>query len=372
MAQSQAQRAASRAKRGPSDLARAEERTAFWLLAPTFLVLFSLAIYPLGQVFVQSFTNARFASGADATSEFIGFQNYRELLSMTIRELPRELDAAGVPVVEDGVPQYESWVGVLPREPLRYREVTSFGLAGNRYVFGATAPDFVRAVWDTVVVTVVAVGLETILGMIIALVLATKFLGRGVMRAAMLVPWAIITVVSARIWEWMLQPTNLGFFNAFLSRLGLINPSDPVVFLSNSPGTVNLQLPSLIAMEVWKTTPFMALLLLAGLATISKELYEAAEVDGASKIRQFFSITLPLLTPTLAVALIFRTLDTLRVFDSFQVVFGEQRMSMASFAYFELIAARDVGMSSAASVVIFIILFGFAFAYIRLLNVETE
>ena len=368
MAQSQAQRAASGAKRGPSDLAKAEERTAFWLLAPTFIVLLSLAIYPLGQVFVQSFTNARFASATE--TEFVGFQNYRQLLSMTVRELPRELDAAGNPVVEDGVPQYESWVRVLPREPLRYSAVSEFGLAGNRYVLGATAPDFIRSIWDTVVVTVFAVGLETILGMIIALVLAAKFLGRGVMRAAMLVPWAIITVVSARIWEWMLQPTRLGFFNSFLSRLGLRD--DPVVFLSNTPGNVNLQLPSLIAMEVWKTTPFMALLLLAGLATISKELYEAAEVDGASKVRQFFSITLPLLTPTLAVALIFRTLDTLRVFDSFQVVFGEQRLSMASFAYFELIAARDVGVSSAASVIIFFILFGFAFAYIRLLNVEAE
>ncbi len=95
-------------------------------------------------------------------------------------------------------------------------------------------------------------------------------------------------------------------------------------------------------------------------------------MDGASKVRQFFSITLPLLTPTLAVALVFRTLDTLRIFDAFQIIFGEGRLSMASLAYFQLIGARNVGLSSAASVIIFFLLFGFAFAYIRLLKVDTE
>ncbi len=367
MAQPQAQRTTPGA-RGRSDLAKAEERTALWLLAPTFIVLLVLAIYPLGQVFVQSFTNARFAS--DTPVSYVGFQNYRQLLSMTVRELPAQRDAEGNVVVEDGRVQYESWVRVLPREPLRYRQVAEFSFAGNRYVFGATSADFIRAVGDTLVFTFFCVVLETLFGMIIALTLFTKFIGRGVMRAAMLVPWAIVTVVSARIWEWMLQSTRLGFFNSFLLDLGIINR--PLVFLANSSANISLQLPSAIAIDVWKTTPFMALLLLAGLATIPGELYEAAEIDGANKIRQFFSITLPLLTPTLAVALIFRTLDTLRVFDLFQVVFGEERMSMASYAYFELISARDVGMSSAASVVIFILLFGFAFMYIRVLGVETE
>ena len=131
-------------------------------------------------------------------------------------------------------------------------------------------------------------------------------------------------------------------------------------------------MPSIIAIDVWKTTPFMALLLTAGLATIPSELYEAAEVDGASKIRQFFSITLPLLVPTLAVALIFRTLDSLRVFDLFQIVFGEGRYSMATFTSFTLISAKDAGLSSAASVIIFIILFAFAIFYIRALGVDND
>lgn len=360
----------SRNRTGPdagrkrSPLARAEERSALWLLLPTFFIIAIIAVYPLGQVFVGSFQERSFASGELA--DWVGFDNYSELLSLTVRELPVERDDAGEPVVEDGEVQHESWVRVLPREPLRYRSVTEFGLFGNRYVLGAVTPDFIRAVWDTLVFTVVAVTLETVFGMIIALALTAKFFGRGAMRAAMLVPWAVITAVSARIWEWMLQPTRAGLFNTIGDALDLNDGS------TNFFGEAALQLPSMIAMDVWKTTPFMALLLLAGLSTIPRELYEASRVDGANAVRQFLSITLPLLQPTLAVALIFRTLDSLRVFDIFQVVLGGQRFSMASYAQYTLVSGRDVGMSSAASVVIFLLIFGFAILYIRILGVETE
>ncbi|HZW98709.1 MAG TPA: sugar ABC transporter permease [Trueperaceae bacterium] len=347
-------------KRPVSRLARAESRTAWLLLAPTFIILAVIAFYPFSRVLVSSFTNARFASAAD--TEYIGFRNYRSLLSMTIRELPPQLDESGQPIVENGVPRYESWVRVLPREPLRYRAVFEFSLLGKRYVLGAVTAPFVRAIWDTSVFTVIAVLLETILGMVIALALNAEFRGRGMMRAAMLVPWAVITAVSARIWEWMLQPTRAGLFNTIGSMLGISDGRTDYF------GNAALQLPSMIAMDVWKTTPFMALLLLAGLATIPSELYEAAEVDGASKVRQFFSITLPLLSPTLAVALIFRTLDSLRVFDIFQVVLGNRRFSMASYTQDLLINQRDMGMSSAASVVIFVIVAVFAVLYIRMLG----
>lgn len=365
MSQTQQQTGAQQKKQGVSELAKREERTARWLLFPTFAIILLIAIYPLGQVFVSSFTNARFAD-SDHQTQFIGLENYRNLLSMTIRELPVITDEQGNPVIENGEVQYESWVRVLPREPSRYRQVNTFDFFGTRYVLGAINADFVQSIWDTVALTVVAVFLETVLGMAIALTLSVKFLGRGVMRAAMLVPWAVITVVSARIWEWMLEPTRAGFFNAFFDQIGIA--SGNISFFTNS----SLQLPSMIAMEVWKTTPFMALLLLAGLATIPKELYEAAEVDGATPIRRFFSITLPLVAPTLAVALIFRTLDSLRIFDAFQVVLGEQRYSMASFAQSMLINNSDVGLSSAASVIIFIIVFGFAILYTRTLGVDTE
>ena len=348
-----------------SGLARSEARTAYWLLLPTFAILFLLAIYPLGQVFYLSFTNARFADPS-ATTEFVGLSNYRDLLSFTIVELPPELDDNGQQVIEDGEPQYASAFRTLPREPRRFSPVREFGFGGKHYVLGAANADFIKSVGDTVFVTVIAVALEALLGMAIALVLAAKFWARGAMRAAMLIPWAIITVVSTRIWEWMLAPDRKGFFNAFLNRLGV---SGGFIDWTGDPTT---QIPAIIAMEVWKTTPFMALLLLAGLATIPGDLYEAAEIDGASKTQQFFTMTLPLLLPTLAVALVFRTLDSLRIFDAFQIMYGESRQSMASFAYFQLISAREMGFSSAASVVIFLILFIFAFLYIRLLKVDTE
>lgn len=354
-------------RQGTSELARSEERTALWLLLPTFVIIFIIAIYPLGQVFISSFTDARFASAQE--TQYIGLQNYRSLLSMTLVELPVQIDEeTGQPQISEATGEvvYEPAVRALPRDPVRYREVGQFGLFGNRYVVGAIQPGFIRAIWDTLVFTISSVFLETILGLVIALTLAAKFFGRGTMRAAMLVPWAIITVVSARIWEWILNSSRYGFANTFLQDIGLTNAN--IAFFQ----TPVLQIPSMVAMDVWKTTPFMALLLLAGLATISGELYEAAEVDGANKIRQFFSITLPLLAPTLAVALIFRTLDALRVFDAFQVVLGESRFSMASFAQNQLIGARNVGMSSAASVVIFIIIFVFAILYIRALGADND
>lgn len=353
-------------RRGLSKLARREERSALFLLLPSFIIILLIAIYPLSRVFYSSFTNERFATASE--TEFVGFDNYRQLLSMTIRALPPVTDAetGEVTLDADGNTVYQNpriFLRTLDTQ-LRYDAVASFDLFGSRYVLGASNATFIRAIWDTLVFTVASVSLETILGMIIALVLVQNFRGRGVMRAAMLVPWAIITVVSARIWEWMLQPTRAGFFNALLSDLGLTDGN--FAFFQ----TAALQIPSMVAIDVWKTTPFMALLILAGLTTIPKEMYEAAEVDGAGRFRRFFSITLPLLMPTLAVALIFRTLDALRVFDLFQVVLGDARNSMASFAYYQLINARNVGLSSASSVIIFLIIFLFALFYIRALGVN--
>ena len=155
-----------------------------------------------------------------------------------------------------------------------------------------------------------------------------------------------------------------GFFNVVFQIFGLGNGQ--TAFLADSAW----QLPAMIAIDVWKTTPFMALLLLAGLQLIPGDLYEAADVDGASKLRQFWSITLPLLRPTLAVALVFRTFDAIRVFDLFQIVLAQKRYSMASYAYYELINGQRMGYSSATSVVIFIMITVFAVIYIRLLGVE--
>jgi trehalose/maltose transport system permease protein len=198
------------------------------------------------------------------------------------------------------------------------------------------------------------------------MVVNANFPGRGIMRAVMLVPWAIPTAVSSRMWEWMFGPTRTGLFNVVFQILGLGDGQIP--FLSSEAW----QLPAMIIIDVWKTTPFMALLLLAGLQLIPGDLYEAADVDGASKLRQFWSVTLPLLRPTLAVALVFRTLDAVRVFDLFQIVLAQTRYSMASYAYYGLIDAQAMGYSSATSVVIFAVITIFAILYIRMLGVESE
>ena len=358
---------ARRKKRGTNNLLRDEERLAYWLLLPTLVILFAIAFYPLGSVFYNSLTNRVFASAQE--SQFIGLENYRNLLSITIKELPPEMDEATGGVLTDpetGEIVYQSAVRTLPREPVRYRELSQFNLFGTQYVVGATDRDFIRSVGDTMQFTVYTIILETILGLGIALVVDSKFPGRGFMRVIMLVPWAIPTAVSSRMWEWMFQSTRAGFFNVVLQNLGLGNGQ--IAFLADQAW----QLPAMIAIDVWKTTPFMALLLLAGLQLIPADLYEAANVDGASKLRQFWSITLPLLRPTLAVALVFRTLDAIRVFDLFQIVLAQKKYSMASYAYYELINGQRMGYSSATSVVIFIIITIFAIIYIRLLGVSDE
>jgi trehalose/maltose transport system permease protein len=360
--------AVARARGGgrPRQLAGREARAAWLLMLPALVVLAVVALYPLGQVVSLSVTDARFATQRVERS-FVGLDNYRRLLSVTLRRLPPVIDAeTGLQELRDGRPRFESWVRVLPREPRRYSAVHEFTAFGSRWVLGATSPAFIRAAIDTLVFTVWSVALETILGMIIALVLSVEFVGRGLLRTAMLLPWAVVTVVSARIWEWMLQPTRVGFFNTLLYDLGLADGN--IGFFQ----TASLQLPTMIAMDVWKTTPFMALLFLAGLAVIPQELYEAAEIDGAGSVRRFTSITLPLMAPAIAVALIFRTLDALRVFDVFQVVLGGQRYSLASYTQAVLIDQREVGLSSAASVIIFLIILVFAVSYMRMLKVDTR
>ncbi|CCU85438.1 Binding-protein-dependent transport systems inner membrane component (fragment) [Mesotoga infera] len=164
----------------------------------------------------------------------------------------------------------------------------------------------------------------------------------------------------------MLQPTRAGLFNAVLSKLGW---GDGDLSFLSMPA---LQMPTLIAVDVWKTTPFMALLILAGLQLIPRELYEAARVDGAGRLKQFLSVTLPLLKPTLAVALIFRTLDALRVFDVFQVLMGNRMYSMASYNYYQLIGNRNMGLASAIGVIIFFLIGIFAVIYMRLMGVDKE
>jgi trehalose/maltose transport system permease protein len=202
--------------------------------------------------------------------------------------------------------------------------------------------------------------------MIIALTIHSNFKGRGLIRTSMLVPWAIPTVVSAQMWKWMYHDV-FGVVNDFFGKkLSVMDPD--TALLANT----NTSLPAIIAVDVWKTTPFMALLLLAGLQVIPGDIYESSNIDGASKFRQFFDMTLPLLKPALLVALIFRTMDSFRVFDVIYVMKAKSpdTMSIAIYAQQLLVDNQRLGRGSAASVVIFMIIAAFVVVYTRLVTIE--
>lgn len=223
----------------------------------------------------------------------------------------------------------------------------------------AQDPDWWRAVANTVVFSLVSVALETVLGLVIALTLNAHLPGRGLLRAAVLIPWAIPTVVSAQMWNWMYNDLY-GVLNYIFVGLHLVH--SPRAFTAD-PG---LALAAVIAVDVWKTTPFMALLILAALQLLPGEIYEAGRIDGVPSLKMFWRVTLPLIRPALMVAVIFRTLDALRIFDLPYVLTGNSRYtaSMAVFARQQLFEFQDVGYGSAASTFLFLVVAVFTAVYI--------
>jgi trehalose/maltose transport system permease protein len=215
------------------------------------------------------------------------------------------------------------------------------------FVLVLTDPEWWTAVANTLIFAAVSVGLELMLGLGLALLLDRHFRGRGGLRAAVLIPWAVPTVVSAQLGRWVFNDVY-GVVNDLLLRMGLIGA--PIAWLAHEAAAM----AAIIAVDVWKSTPFMALLLLAGLQTIPAQLYEAARVDGVGPWRTFLHVTLPLLRPAIAVALIFRTLDALRVFDLVYVM-GSNAQATATVSVYarrQLVDFADVGYGSAASVLV--------------------
>lgn len=204
---------------------------------------------------------------------------------------------------------------------------------------------------NTMLFTVVSVFVELVLGLMIALLINRAFVGRGIVRASVLIPWAIPTAVAAMMWGF-LYDGQTGIVAHYFEQLGFID--DASVLLSTGAGGMF----SVIFADVWKTTPYMALLLLAGLQTIPGSLYEAAEVDGAGKWQQFWKITLPLLKSSILVALLFRTLDAFRVFDLIFVLTGggpaNSTESISIYAYITLFSQSNFGAGSVLSVIVFI------------------
>jgi multiple sugar transport system permease protein len=222
-----------------------------------------------------------------------------------------------------------------------------------------------KAIQNTTVFTVVSVFVELVIGLAIAILINKAFFGRGLVRATILIPWAIPTAVSALMWKYLYDGQN-GIVAKFFEEIGLIDRMTDLLTSSNGA------MFSVIFADVWKTTPYMALLLLAGLQTIPTSLYEAAAIDGASKWKQFVTITLPLLKSSILVALLFRTLDAFRVFDLVYVLTGggpaNSTETISILAYKVMFAQTNFGEGSALSVIVFVCVAIISMIFIKFLG----
>ena len=304
-----------------SELFVSRTRAAMIFLIPMIVALLIVAGWPLLRTIYFSFTDASLSDIGAA--KFIGFKNY---LSWTQLKSGRVL-----------------WSGVL------------------------ADPAWWNAVWNTIRFAFVSVVLETIAGMAVALVLNAEFRGRGIVRAAILVPWAIPTIVSAKMWSWMLND-QFGIVNDLFLKLHLIDHK--IAWTA----TADTAMYAVLAVDIWKTTPFMALLILAGLQMIPKDIYEAAQLDGVHPVKVFWRLTLPLVRPALMVAVIFRLLDALRIFDLIYVLTPNSAATktMSVISRENLIDFDKFAYGSTESTLLFIIIALLTVLYIWLGRVNLE
>jgi multiple sugar transport system permease protein len=250
----------------------------------------------------------------------------------------------------------------LQKLDLRFPEQSEFvGLSNYGTVLSSEL--WWTDVFNTLFIMVISVAIELVLGMVIALVMHRAIFGRAVVRTSVLIPYGIITVVAAFAWQFAFAPDS-----GFVNNLPLI--SDEMDWFGGRFSSFAV----IIMAEIWKTTPFMALLLLAGLVTIDNQLYEAAKVDGASAWQRFTRITLPLMKPAILVALLFRTLDAFRVFDSIFIMTrgALDTESVSILGFNQLINRLNLGLGSAVSVLIFICVFLIAFVFVKGFGARVE
>lgn len=289
-------------KKKYSSLEKTESRDAWIMMAPAIIVLAIVAVYPILRTIWLSF-HEMILTDPGSGYPFIGFKNY-----LAIFTDPRAIESVGF----------------------------------------------------TLKFTVATVVFELFLGFSAALIMNQGFKGKGLVRAAILIPWAIPTSVSAMMWKFIYND-QYGLFNDILCKLGVID--EYKAWLSTADGSFM----ALVITDVWKTAPYMALLILAGLQMVSEDLYEAAKIDGANILQRFRYVTLPCVKSTVLVALLFRTLDAFRVFDLVSVLTGgaNRTESVSLYAYNNLMKFLDFGYGSAMAVMIFIIVFIISLLYMR-------
>lgn len=234
------------------------------------------------------------------------------------------------------------------------------GLAN--YVTVLTDSLWWRDIWNTVFIMVVTVAVELVIGFAFAMVMHRIIFARGIIRTSILIPYGIITVVSAFAWQFAFSLNN-GFVNSWIPGLS----ADFNWFGSHWPSMF-----AICASEIWKTTPFMSLLLLAGLAQVSEDMLEAAKVDGATAWQRLYKVILPNMRAAIMVAVLFRALDAFRIFDNIYVMTkGAQNTESASFlTYRQVITQFELGMGSALSVLLFLSVLLIAFILVKLFGVD--
>ena len=302
-----------------SELQAQRVRAARVFLLPMIAALALVAAWPLLRTIYFSFTDTSLNNLAGG--EWVGFDNY-----LSVRTL-----SSGRQV----------WRGTL------------------------VDPAWWNAVWNTFRFAIVSVSIETVLGLMVALVLNAEFKGRALVRAAILIPWAIPTIVSAKLWAWMFND-QFGIINDMLLNLGII--SQKIAWTAN----VDTAMFAVLIVDIWKTTPFMALLCLAGLQMIPRDMYEAARIDGIHPVKVFFKVTLPLVKPALMVAVIFRLLDALRIFDLIYVLTpnSSATKTMSIISRENLIDFDNFAYGSAQSTLLFLIIALSVILYIWLGRVD--
>ena len=308
-----------RRRRRRTSINPGEARRAWTLIAPALFLLVLIVGYPVLKAVYQSFLTD---PGLDKSTGLFNEGN-----------------------AWNGITNYTHWL---------FQRCATAGGGTQSCPQGTLGSQFWRSVGVTTGITVVACTLETVIGMIFALMMHRAFRGRALVRVAILIPWAIPTAVTSKLWQVVFDPQGIlnKIFGAHIAWTSSIWPARSAIVIA----------------DVWKTTPFIALLILAGLQGIPEETYEAAKIDGANAWKRFTQVTLPLVKPALAVAVIFRVLDTLRMYDLPKILTGGANGTTTVSILVVDQLTQGINSASALSTITFVMIFAIALALVRLFN----